>query len=185
MANIVIAFPKMEDAIGIKNLLVRNGYPVTAVCTSGANVLSTIDDYNDGIVVCGYKLTDMLFSELRANMAGDFEMILLASAGKISDADCEGVVPVLMPLKAADFVNTVAMLSMNIARKKKKRKNIPKTRSDEDRREIDRAKKILMEKNNMTEQEANRDGGNRTDGYQDYAWLDKTTLMRKDVVANN
>ena len=152
MANIVIAFPKMEDAIGIKNLLVRNGYPVTAVCTSGANVLSTIDDYNDGIVVCGYKLTDMLFSELRANMAGDFEMILLASAGKISDADCEGVVPVLMPLKAADFVNTVAMLSMNIARKKKKRKNIPKTRSDE----IDRAKKILMEKNNMTEQEAHR-----------------------------
>lgn len=156
MANIVIAFPKMEDAIGIKNLLVRNGYPVTAVCTSGANVLSTIDDYNDGIVVCGYKLTDMLFSELRANMPGDFEMILLASAGKISDADCEGVVPVLMPLKAADFVNTVAMLSMNIARKKKKRKNIPKTRSDEDRREIDRAKKILMEKNNMTEQEAHR-----------------------------
>ena len=156
MANIVIAFPKMEDAIGIKNLLVRNGYPVTAVCTSGANVLSTIDDYNDGIVVCGYKLTDMLFSELRANMAGDFEMILLASAGKISDADCEGVVPVLMPLKAADFVNTVAMLSMNIARKKKKLKNIPKTRSDEDRREIDRAKKILMEKNNMTEQEAHR-----------------------------
>lgn len=156
MANIVIAFPKMEDAIGIKNLLVRNGYPVTAVCTSGANVLSTIDDYNDGIVVCGYKLTDMLFSELRANMAGDFEMILLASAGKISDADCEGVVPVLMPLKVADFVNTVAMLSMNIARKKKKRKNIPKTRSDEDRREIDRAKKILMEKNNMTEQEAHR-----------------------------
>ena len=156
MANIVIAFPKMEDAIGIKNLLVRNGYPVTAVCTSGANVLSTIDDYNDGIVVCGYKLTDMLFSELRANMAGDFEMILLASAGKISDADCEGVVPELMPLKAADFVNTVAMLSMNIARKKKKRKNIPKTRSDEDLREIDRAKKILMEKNNMTEQEAHR-----------------------------
>lgn len=156
MANIVIAFPKMEDAIGIKNLLVRNGYPVTAVCTSGANVLSTIDDYNDGIVVCGYKLTDMLFSELRANMAGDFEMILLASAGKICDADCEGVVPVQMPLKAADFVNTVAMLSMNIARKKKKRKNIPKTRSDEDRREIDRAKKILMEKNNMTEQEAHR-----------------------------
>ena len=156
MANIVIAFPKMEDAIGIKNLLVRNGYPVTAVCTSGANVLSTIDDYNDGIVVCGYKMKDMLFSELRANMPGDFEMILLASAGKISDADCEGVVPVLMPLKAADFVNTVAMLSMNIARKKKKRKYIPKTRSDEDRREIDRAKKILMEKNNMTEQEAHR-----------------------------
>lgn len=49
----------------------------------------------------------------------------------------------------------------------------------------------------MTEQEAHRYiqkismdsgtgmAGNRTDGYPDYAWLDKTTLMRKDVVANN
>ena len=90
MANIVIAFPKMEDAIGIKNLLVRNGYPVTAVCTSGANVLSTIDDYNDGIVVCGYKLTDMLFSELRANMAGDFEMIdPLGIANLIDELEAE------------------------------------------------------------------------------------------------
>ena len=61
MANIVVAFPKMEDAVSIKNLLVRNGYPVTAVCTSGTKVLSIIDDYNDGIIVCGYKLNDIPF----------------------------------------------------------------------------------------------------------------------------
>lgn len=51
--------PEADDTAGIKNLLVRNGYSVTAVCTSGAKVLSTISEYNDGIVICGYKLTDI------------------------------------------------------------------------------------------------------------------------------
>lgn len=156
MANIVVAFPKMEDAVSIKNLLVRNGYPVTAVCTSGTKVLSIIDDYNDGIIVCGYKLNDMIFSELRANVPAEFEILLLASAQRISEAVCDGVVSVTMPLKAGDFVNTISMLSMNLARRKKKLKNVPRKRSEEDQKIIDRAKKILMEKNNMTESEVHR-----------------------------
>lgn len=156
MANIVVAFPKVEDAISIKNLLVRNGYAVTSVCTSGAKVLSVIDDYNDGIIVCGYKLNDMLFSQLRGNLPSDFELLLLASAGKISENYCEGVVSVSMPLKAGDFINTIEMLSMNIARRKRKKKQIPKKRSEEEQKTIDTAKKILMEKNNMTEQEVHK-----------------------------
>ena len=49
MAHIVVAFPKIEDAVSIKNLLMKNGYLVAAVCTSGAKVLSTIDSYNEEI----------------------------------------------------------------------------------------------------------------------------------------
>ncbi|MDY5577715.1 MAG: ANTAR domain-containing protein [Lachnospiraceae bacterium] len=156
MANIVVAFPKVEDAISIKNLLVRNGYPVTAVCTSGTKVLSTIDDYNDGIIVCGYKLNDMLFSELRESVPAEFEILLLASAMKISSSDCTGVITVTMPLKAGDLLNTIEMLSMNIARRKKKRKNVPKKRTEEEQKTIDQAKKILIERNHMTESEVHR-----------------------------
>lgn len=156
MAHIVVAFPKMEDAISIKNLLVKNGYFVAAVCTSGAKVLSTIDDYNEGIIVCGYKLKDMIYSELRADIPKEFEMLLLASPAKISGLNREGVVSVAMPLKAGDFINTVAMLSVNIERRKKKLKNMPKKRSEEEKKIIDKAKKILMEKHCMTEAEAYR-----------------------------
>ena len=156
MANIVVAFPKVEDAISIKNLLVRNGYPVTAVCTSGTKVLSTIDDYNDGIIVCGYKLNDMLFSELRESVPAEFEILLLASAMKISSSDCTGVIAVTMPLKAGDLLNPIEMLSMNIARRKKKRKNVPKKRTEEEQKTIDQAKKILIERNHMTESEVHR-----------------------------
>lgn len=156
MAHIVVAFPKIEDAVSIKNLLMKNGYLVAAVCTSGAKVLSTIDSYNEGIVVCGYKLKDMIYSELRANMPAEFEMLLLASATKINGMNYEGVIPVTMPLRAGDLINTVAMLSINIERRRKKFKNIPKKRSEEEQKTIDRAKGILMEKHCMTEAEAYR-----------------------------
>ena len=143
MAYIVVAFPKMEDAVSIKNLLMKNGYLVAAVCTSGAKVLSTIDSYNEGIIVCGYKLKDMIYSELRVNVPVEFEILLLASPSKISGMNYEGVIP-------------VAMLSINIERRRKKLKNMPKKRSAEEQKIIDKAKSILMEKHCMSEAEAYR-----------------------------
>lgn len=156
MTNIVVAFPKIDDATNIKNLLVRNGYQVTAVCTSGAKVLSAISEYNDGIVICGYKLTDMMYCDVYESMPEQFQMILLASQARISEAEGSGVVSVVMPLKVNDLRNTIDMICEGIERRRRKRKLIPKKRNEEEQKTIDTAKKILMEKNNLTEYEAHR-----------------------------
>lgn len=156
MINIVVAFPKFEDAANIKNLLVRNGYSVACVCTSGAKVLSVADEYNDGIVICGHRLTDMLYSDVKANLPQHFDMILLASANKLSDAYGLGIVSVAMPLRVNDLVNTIDLLAENIARKKKRLREQPKKRSMEEQSFINEAKRILMEKNNLSEYEAHR-----------------------------
>ena len=34
VTNVIVAFPKPEDAKSIRNILVKNGFPVVAVCTS-------------------------------------------------------------------------------------------------------------------------------------------------------
>lgn len=156
MASIIVAFHKQEDAISIKNVLVRNGYEVSAVCTSGAHVLAAIDDYNDGIIVCGYRITDMLYYQLRENLPNEFEMLVLASPAKLEGEQYNGVVNVAMPLKVYDLVNTVEMLNNAIMRRKKKRKNQPKTRSPEEQKKLDDAKEILMNRNGMSEEEAHR-----------------------------
>lgn len=156
MASIIVAFHKQEDAISIKNVLVRNGYEVSAVCTTGTHVLAAIDDYNDGIIVCGYRITDMLYYQLRENLPREFEMLVLASPAKLEGEQYEGVVNVAMPLKVYDLVNTVEMLNNTIMRRKKKKKNQPKTRSPEEQRKLEDAKKILMNRNNMSEEEAHR-----------------------------
>ena len=79
MANIIVVFPKQEDAKAIRNLLVRNGFQVIAVCTTGAQALTSIEELNDGIVVCGYRYADMRYAELNGYLPEGFQMLLLAS----------------------------------------------------------------------------------------------------------
>ena len=55
MVNVIVVFPNLENAKSVRNLLIRNGYSVAGVCTSGAQALQAADRLTDGIIVCGYK----------------------------------------------------------------------------------------------------------------------------------
>lgn len=156
MANIIVAFSKPEDAKSIKNILMRNGFPVIAVCTSGAQVLSQLDDLNSGIIVCGYRLTDMLYSELHDCMSPEFSMLMISSPSKWSAGTQEQVVCLPMPLKVHDLVGTLEMIVQAQARRRKKLRQQPKQRDEKERAIINQAKALLMERNNMTEEEAHR-----------------------------
>ena len=156
MANIIVAFSKPEDAKSIKNVLMRNGFEIITVCTSGAQDLSQLDDLSSGIVVCGYRLTDMLYSELRDCMNTEFAMLMIASPNKWSADAPQDVVCLPMPLKVHDLVGTLGMIAQAQARRRKKLRQQPKQRDEKERAVIDRAKALLMERNSMTEEEAHR-----------------------------
>lgn len=156
MTSIIIVLPKIEDGKTIKNLLVRNGYAVSAVCGSGAQAISTMDMVDDGIVICGYKLVDMMYSELHECMPQGFEMLLMASDRLLADCRGNNIMCLSMPLKIYDLLNTVEMMTNSIAYKRKKRKAQPKTRNPKERALINEAKTLLMSRNNMTEDEAHR-----------------------------
>ena len=64
MTGIIVVLPKIDDAKNMKNLLVRNGISVSGVCTTGAQAIAMADNLNDGIIICGYKLADMIYSQL-------------------------------------------------------------------------------------------------------------------------
>lgn len=156
MSNIVVAFPNQENATNIKNLLTRSGYNVAAVCTTGAAAINAAQRFDDGILICGYKFHDMIFSSIREFLPKNIDMLLVASQDKWQDCSDNDIVCVAMPLKINDFLNTVEMMDQAIYRRRKKLKAQPKIRSDEEIKMIDEAKKVLIEKNNMTEPEAHR-----------------------------
>ncbi|QHQ61272.1 ANTAR domain-containing protein [Anaerocolumna sedimenticola] len=156
MPDIIIAFPKIEDAMSIKNALVRNGFEVNATCTTGAQVVGIANELDDGIVICGYRFSDMHYSELNNYLPKGFEMLLIASAAKLEECTDNNIVCLSMPIKMQDLLNTVQMMSYNYSKKKKKLKDKPKPRSEEDKAIITKAKLVLMERNNMTEEEAHR-----------------------------
>lgn len=157
MASIVVVFPKIDDAKSIKNLLVKSGFTINGVCTTGAQALEIADGLGGGIVISGYRLADMMFRELASNLPKDFEMLLMASQGNLQEvAGEEGIMAISMPLKVHDLINTVDMMCNSIDRRRRKARQTPKVRSAEDTALITAAKELLMQRNHMSEEEAHR-----------------------------
>lgn len=156
MTNIIVALPKLENAKEVKNLLVRSGFQVTGICTTGAQAISLMDGLNDGIIICSYKLMDMVYAELHACLPNGFEMLLMASQSLIQECYGNDVVCLSMPLKVHDLIDTVSMMTEGIERRRRKARMKPKIRSSQEEAAIREAKELLMARNHMTEEEAHR-----------------------------
>lgn len=156
MISVIVAFPKLEEAKSIKGLLVRSGIDVMAACTSAAQVIHLTEDLDYGIVVSGYKFVDMMYCELLEYLPPAFDMLLVTSKRHYVECDTERVVCLSMPIKAAELVNTVNQLYDNLYWRKKREKEKPKHRSEEERQVIARAKTVLIKQRGMTEEEAHK-----------------------------
>lgn len=156
MVNIIIALPRPEECTGIRNILARNGYRSLYVCNTGAQAISQAEDYESGIIICGYKLTDMVYSNLKDDLPAGFEMLILASQKFISECYGNDIVCLAMPLKMDDFISTVNMMAEELERRKRRARLAPKVRNEKDTQTIAEAKELLMVRNHMTEEEAHR-----------------------------
>jgi len=154
--SIIIAFPRIEDAANIKNMLIRSGYDVDAVCTMGAQAINYANDLDGGIVICGYRLKDMHYSEIHDCLPKGFEMLLIASAQKLEDCTDNNIVCLSMPVRGRDLLDTVQMMTYNYQKKRKAQRLKANGRSEQEKKLIAKAKMVLMDRNNMTEEEAHR-----------------------------
>lgn len=153
--SIVIALPKIEDAKKIRTILIRHGFSVASVCSTGANALSSITELDGGILICGYHLNDMYYRDVLEYMPQRFEMLLLASQRVIGEAP-NSVLAVEMPLKTSSLINTVNMMLTQLERRWRRERKKPKPRSWKEQNYISNAKMLLMERNHLSEEEAYR-----------------------------
>ena len=157
MSHIIVAFSKRENAANIRNILMRSGMDVSAVCTTGAAVLQNADTWNEGIVICGCQMQDMQYTRLRELLPERFEMLLVVQPDRWMDTELpDGVVGLPMPVKVYDLISSVEMMAEAMERRRRKRRSRGKERSAGDRAVVEQAKAVLMERNNMSEEEAHR-----------------------------
>ena len=156
MINIIVAFSRPEDGRNIKNILIKNGLPVTASCTSGSQVLSQTDDLRSGIVVSGFRFGDMTCRQLYRQLPPGFDMLLIASPAKWSGENMGEIVCLPAPFKMCDLVSSVRMIERMQTEKRRQRRNRPAERSEEDAKVIAQAKEVLMSRNSMTEPDAHK-----------------------------
>jgi response regulator NasT len=159
MADIIVAFAKRENAANIRNLLVQNGFQVSTVSTTGASVIRAAIGKGTGIVVCGYKLSDMVATTMLEMLPDGFELLLLSKedvlGGEVGYRD-DRVIRLPMPIKAYDLIDTINMMQTSQMKKMKALREKRRNRSDKETALLNKAKELLMDRNQMSEDEAHR-----------------------------
>ena len=154
MTNIYVVFRGQEEARSVRQILMKNGFVVNGVSTSGAQLLQQIEDVPDPIVVCGYKLPDMMYNELWEYLPEDASMLLLAPAGRVGEYDENGITCLSMPLKIHGLLEALRAMVEQVEWRRRKRRQRPKVRAAADEEVIRKAKSFLQDNRGMSEEEA-------------------------------
>lgn len=109
-----------EIVLKMKNVLIKNGFDVSAVCVTGAQAIQAVERLEAGVVVCGIRFADMIYNELKECIPDTFEMVVIASNAQWQEYGDDDVIYLPLPLKAYDLVDTVSDLLTDIHRRLKR-----------------------------------------------------------------
>jgi len=156
MGCILIAMPKSEDSNRIAEMLVSNGvmYDIE-VCHTASEVLRISNDREFGVVICTKNLKDMGYFELSQYLPAYYGMIVMTKDATLETYSGK-TVKLMMPFKPRELLSTVEMMTSTFVRTIKKKKTVPIKRSNPEKQIVDQAKRLLMDRNAMTEPEAFR-----------------------------
>ncbi len=153
MGAILVSMPKYEDSGRIADIIRKSGiWEDILVVETGSEVLRKIEDMDISLVVCTRRLRDMGYEELYNYLPSNISMLLL-TRNMENDLFSSNIIVLQIPFKSADLVNSIRMLIPTVYLRRKEK---PPARTGADKLLIDEAKRILMDRNNMSEPEAYR-----------------------------
>ena len=159
MKSVIIAFQNPEAAETIRRVVQLGGYGVSGICSGGAEVLRMMQWSSVSAVICGYRLKDTTAAELYNNLPQGVGMLVLLSQNQSGSVDIPyGIQSINLPVSRTallDTLKTVIMINDKPSSKKSGEDKRP-GRTDQDKTTITKAKQLLMEQNNMTEDQAHR-----------------------------
>lgn len=153
MDKVIVAFENDNNRTRICDMLEASGIAVRVSCKSGSEAIRAIRKMSGGIVICGYKLSEMTASDLAYDLSGQAMILIIAPAQQLQLCENENIFKLPTPFSKGDLVSSVRML---LQMEEKHYKAAPPRRTEKEVSDINRAKELLMTKNGMTEQEAHR-----------------------------
>ena len=156
MGSVLIVMPRSDDANHIARILSERGQLLDVeVCQSAADVLRISHDRDYGVVICTRQMKDMGYMELSEYLPDYFGMIVLTKDPEL-DTFSDNIIKLMMPFKPSELVSTIDMITSVFVRKIRKKGNIPIKMSKRQNQVVEDAKRLLMERNAMSEPEAFR-----------------------------
>lgn len=152
MDRIIVAFENENNRKRVVEMLEASGISVLHSCRSGSEAIRAARRISGGIIVCGYKLSEMTVSDLAHDLGSLALILAIAPPTQLDLVRNENVFKLPTPFTKSDLVSSVRMLQQM----QSKHFRIVPRRSEKDEADIAKAKELLVSKNGMTEEEAHR-----------------------------
>ncbi len=160
MDNIIIGFTDRKKGEVIKEIVTGSGFYNVDICTTGDEILRTANESAGGVVVCGYKVANMLHADIYEMLPENFGMLVLLSGKQADLVDGEEIFSLVLPVTKVDVIKTIKMILSFLDKGSGNNKNSDAgskaERSNDDKIIIERAKLYLMNKYKITEDAAHR-----------------------------
>jgi AmiR/NasT family two-component response regulator len=153
MDRIVVAIENEGIRKRISDMLEASGILIRGSCRSGAEAIRWIKKMGGGIIICGYKLADMMASDLAVDLNGAAMILVIATPSLLNMCNNESIFKLAAPVSKGDLIASVRML---MQLEEKHIRISPPRRTDKENAEVAQAKELLMSKNGMSEEEAHR-----------------------------
>lgn len=148
----MVAFSGEKTRQRMTEIFEAAGIRVSASCESGAEVLRWCGRMSGGVVLAGYRLSDMTAEKLYDSLPEHISMVLLATEQQLECCSGARLCKLLAPVQRSALVDTVRMLLKTGGDSDAP---VP-SRTEKDKHLIEKAKALLMTRNHMTEAEAHR-----------------------------
>lgn len=156
--KLVIALGNLETAKKLQTLLIREGYNVMGVCSSGNELIRLVMQYSPDLAIVGYKFKDMSLLDAYETLGDLTSFLALVNEPYKSyieedtDIYCMGT-----KISSILLTNAIDLIFQSKRRIRKLKKQVEKLENTlEDRKVIEKAKGELMRTSGLTEQEAFR-----------------------------
>lgn len=162
MRQLIIAFADSQLAQGLSQIFRNNGLSVNSVASSGLQALSQAANSPDGgLIVCPANLPDMPAQELMKLLPESFDLLVLLTSRQNSSIRGPGIFTLIYPFSRNMIAQSAKQIlaTRQILENDTPRHNFHtagKNRSGSEQMLIEQAKLYLMNKQNVSEQEAHR-----------------------------
>lgn len=150
--KIVVAFENEATCRRMSEMIESSGVADCICVHSGGEVRRIVNQSHYNVVVCGYKLADGSGEELFEDLPPTCSMLMVATQPQL-DIVSEDIFRLPAPISRTSLVTSVQMLfQMN----RRLNKFVKPQRSEEEKKLVEEAKRLLMDRNGMTEEQAHR-----------------------------
>ena len=153
--NVFIAFSKKETALAIAKMVISSGYRVASVSTNIVDTIHKVSYYKDGVIICDCGKNGAYLNEpihaLSTNF-DSFSVVVIGNREQLAGYSGDRIFKLAVPLKKNDLMCSLDMLSTVES------SYMPtiNSKNDDERKMIDRAKRVLIDVYSMTESQAHR-----------------------------